>query len=278
MRCSALLLALVLAFVSARSRPPSSPDAFVLAREAGALRAAPAPAAATRSPGVSRCGAAAASDLGRTAIASAFTCAAFLALRLRGRRTLASTPVPGRRIFCLKATADDEDVEFDDEDDFDGLYAEDDMDGEYNDDEDEGLDEKGRPLQARCVAKDLQGSPMKFRRVLWQIRGRTYRDALMLLEFLPWRHCKPVLKAVQAAAASAQNHFNMDKSRLYISFCKAKKGMALKRMRPVSKGQAHAYLKHRTNLFIYVAEMTDKQIAMQMRREEKEAKTYRFST
>merc|ERR1740122_465967 len=115
-------------------------------------------------------------------------------------------------------------------------YAEDDDDSYYR-----GND--GEELRARCIAKHLPGSPMKFRRVLWQIRGRSYREALMMLEFLPWRACKPVLCALQSAAANAQNHFNMDKSRLYIARCAATKGPVQKRMRPVSKGQAHPYLK-----------------------------------
>ncbi|CAK0881679.1 unnamed protein product [Prorocentrum cordatum] len=63
---------------------------------------------------------------------------------------------------------------------------------------------------ALCKARFLKGSPKKYRRVLWQIRGRSYREALMLLEFLPWRTCKPVLKCLQSAAANAQNTYNMD--------------------------------------------------------------------
>lgn len=109
-------------------------------------------------------------------------------------------------------------------------------------------------LEAVCKAKGLKGSPYKFRRVLWQIRGKSYREALMLLEFLPWRHCKPTLKALQSAAANAQNHFNMDKSRLYITRATANKGVYMKRMRPVAKGQNHGYVRKYTHLTIWVAE------------------------
>eukprot|EP00418_Pyrodinium_bahamense_P086358 CAMPEP_0179057328 /NCGR_PEP_ID=MMETSP0796-20121207/24278_1 /TAXON_ID=73915 /ORGANISM="Pyrodinium bahamense, Strain pbaha01" /LENGTH=275 /DNA_ID=CAMNT_0020754045 /DNA_START=210 /DNA_END=1037 /DNA_ORIENTATION=+ len=144
----------------------------------------------------------------------------------------------------------------------DEVENDDDDFGIYETGEDEYVDDKRRtrPLQARCKARFLKGSPLKFRRVLWQIRGRSYREALMLLEFLPWRHCKPTLKCLQSAAANAQNHFNMDKSRLYISRCIATKGPIMKRMRPVSKGQAHPYSKKTTHLTIWVAEMDDDQL------------------
>jgi len=148
-----------------------------------------------------------------------------------------------------------EDVDFDDEDDAD-LAEYEDEDDELDDYEGDGEDR----LEAVCKAKYLPGSPMKFRRVLWQIRGRSYREALMLLEFLPWRACKPTLTCLQSAAANAQNHFNMDKSRLYISRCVAKRGPKMKRMRPVSKGQAHMFVKRSTHLYIWVAEMEDVQL------------------
>ena len=35
----------------------------------------------------------------------------------------------------------------------------------------------------------VRGSASKVRRVLDQIRGRSYRDALIMLEFMPYRSC-----------------------------------------------------------------------------------------
>merc|ERR1712210_181383 len=97
------------------------------------------------------------------------------------------------------ATVDDDDDEFDDEDeDYDDDFDEEDIDDLEQD------NSSYRP-QALCRARFLKGAHLKYKRVLYQIRGRSYREALMLLEFMPWRHCKPVLKAVQSAAANGQN-------------------------------------------------------------------------
>jgi large subunit ribosomal protein L22 len=40
--------------------------------------------------------------------------------------------------------------------------------------------------QSVAVAKYIRMSPHKIRRVLDQIRGRSYQEALMILEFLPY--------------------------------------------------------------------------------------------
>jgi len=152
---------------------------------------------------------------------------------------------------------DSDDDEEDDDEDEDGLMYDEDGDDDLYLEED---DDDERP-DARCKAMFLRGSPQKFRRVLWQIRGRSYRESLMILEFMPFRQCKPVLVALQSAAANAQNHQNMDKSRLYVKSCKADIGPTSKRMRPISKGQSHPYMKRTTHLHIHVAEMTEAELA-----------------
>ena len=42
-----------------------------------------------------------------------------------------------------------------------------------------------KQTEARAIAKYIRMSPFKVRRVLKQIRGRSYKEALMILEFMP---------------------------------------------------------------------------------------------
>ena len=60
----------------------------------------------------------------------------------------------------------------------------------------------------RAVAKYIRMSPHKVRRVLNQIRGRSYQEALMILEFLPYDAGGPVWQAVHSAAANANNNYS----------------------------------------------------------------------
>jgi ribosomal protein L22 len=61
--------------------------------------------------------------------------------------------------------------------------------------------------EAKAFGRYIRMSPNKVRRVLNQIRGKKYKDALMLLEFMPYRACGPVWQVIYSAAANAQNNF-----------------------------------------------------------------------
>lgn len=92
-------------------------------------------------------------------------------------------------------------------------------------------------LEAKASLRNVAMSPFKVRRVLDQIRGRSYEEALMILEFMPYRACQPVLKVLSSAAANAKHNFGMNKSSLFISEAKADKGPTMKRFRPRAQGR-----------------------------------------
>jgi ribosomal protein L22 len=47
--------------------------------------------------------------------------------------------------------------------------------------------------EVKAVAKRIRMAPNKIRRVLRQIQGKSYKEALTLIEFLPYSSCKPAL-------------------------------------------------------------------------------------
>ena len=52
--------------------------------------------------------------------------------------------------------------------------------------------------------KYIRGSASKVRRVLDQIRGKSYIDALIMLEFMPYRSTDPITKVLRSAVANAE--------------------------------------------------------------------------
>jgi len=66
----------------------------------------------------------------------------------------------------------------------------------------------------RAIAKYIRMAPNKVRRVLNQIRGKSYKEALMILEFMPYSACKPVLQVLQSAGANAENNNGFNKGEL----------------------------------------------------------------
>ena len=92
----------------------------------------------------------------------------------------------------------------------------------------------------KAVAKYIRMSPHKIRRVLDQIRGRSYQEALMILEFLPYDAGGPIWQVVHSAAANAKHNYGLDKKKLIIDEIFADEGPKLKRR---AQGRAYKILK-----------------------------------
>ncbi len=90
--------------------------------------------------------------------------------------------------------------------------------------------------EVKAIARYIRMSPYKVRRVLDQIRGRSYREALIILEFMPYRACEPVLKVLRSAAANAEHNEGIDRASLIVSTAFADQGPVFKRYQPRAQG------------------------------------------
>ena len=107
--------------------------------------------------------------------------------------------------------------------------------------------------QAIAHGRYIRGSVSKVRRVLDQIRGRSYRDALIMLEFMPYRSTGPITKVLRSAVANAENNLGLDPASLVISSATADMGPSMKRFRPRAQGRAYAIKKQTCHISIGVA-------------------------
>ncbi|ASC74312.1 50S ribosomal protein L22 [Halomicronema hongdechloris C2206] len=107
--------------------------------------------------------------------------------------------------------------------------------------------------QVKAVAKYIRMSPRKVRRVLDQIRGRSYREALIILEFMPYRACDPVTKVLRSAVANAEHNNGFDPVDLVVSAAYADAGPTLRRYRPRAQGRAYQIRKPTCHITIAVA-------------------------
>ena len=98
----------------------------------------------------------------------------------------------------------------------------------------------------------IRGSASKVRRVLDQIRGKSYRDALIMSEFRPYRSTDPITKVLRSAVANAEHNFGMDPSTLFISYACANNGPVMKRYRPRAQGRAFSIKKQTCHISISV--------------------------
>ncbi|MEA5510929.1 50S ribosomal protein L22 [Crocosphaera sp. UHCC 0190] len=107
--------------------------------------------------------------------------------------------------------------------------------------------------EAKAIARYVRMSPFKVRRVLDQIRGRSYREALIILEFMPYRACEPILKVLRSAAANAEHNQGMDRATLIVSQAYADGGPSLRRFRPRAQGRAYQIRKPTCHITVAVA-------------------------
>nr|YP_010507676.1 ribosomal protein L22 [Talinum fruticosum]UXG55633.1 ribosomal protein L22 [Talinum fruticosum] len=79
----------------------------------------------------------------------------------------------------------------------------------------------------------------KARRVIDQIRGRSYEETLMILELMPYRACYPILKLVYSAAANAIHNKDFNKAALRICKAVVNKGTTMKKLKPRARGRSY---------------------------------------
>lgn len=107
--------------------------------------------------------------------------------------------------------------------------------------------------ETKAIARYIRMSPFKVRRVLDQIRGRSYREALIILEFMPYRACDPVLKVLRSAVANAEHNVGLDPTTLVITKAYADMGPSLKRFRPRAQGRAYQIRKPTCHITVAVS-------------------------
>ena len=105
--------------------------------------------------------------------------------------------------------------------------------------------------------RGVRMSASKIRRVLDVIRGKSYEECLIMLEFMPYRACEPVLNALFSAASNAKNNLGLNKAKLYVSECYADGGATMKRFRPRAQGRPFSIRKRTASITLKMAERED---------------------
>ena len=109
-------------------------------------------------------------------------------------------------------------------------------------------------MEAKAVAKYIRIAPRKDRVVMNLIRGKNVADAFAILKFTPKAGADVIEKVLKSAVANAENNFDMNVDKLYISSAYVDQGPTLKRIHPRSRGQAFSILKRTSHVTVVVAE------------------------
>lgn len=95
-------------------------------------------------------------------------------------------------------------------------------------------------------------SPNKARRVIDQIRGKKYEEALLILEFMPYRPCKIIKKILKTAVANITHNYGYTQKNIRIKQAFVNEGPKLKRFQPRAQGRAFPIRKPTCHIIIKI--------------------------
>jgi large subunit ribosomal protein L22 len=107
-----------------------------------------------------------------------------------------------------------------------------------------------------ATSKYIRISPTKVDVIISKIRGKTYKEALQILKYLPQKSGAIVWQTLYSAVSNATNNFNFDKEGLIITEAFVNKGPGgrqTKRVRFINKGRQAPIEKKMSHLTIRVA-------------------------
>ena len=109
-------------------------------------------------------------------------------------------------------------------------------------------------MEAKAHLKYARISPRKVKIVCDLIRGKDVGTARAILMNTPKAASELMLKLLNSAAANAENNFQMDPDKLYVSETYANPGPILKRGMPSAQGRMYRINKRTSHITITVAE------------------------
>lgn len=116
-------------------------------------------------------------------------------------------------------------------------------------------------MHTRAQAKWIRMSPLKVRRIMNLVRGKTVGEATTILRFLPHAAAKEIYKVLWSARANLVNHANTPVSEREVDNFRISKlvcdqGPTLKRIQPHARGRAFPIKKKTSHITIELDDLT----------------------
>nr|YP_010437134.1 ribosomal protein L22 [Vinca major]UTA96833.1 ribosomal protein L22 [Vinca major] len=113
-----------------------------------------------------------------------------------------------------------------------------------------------KKTEVYALGQHISMSADKARRIIDQIRGRSYEETLMILELMPYRACYPIFKLVYSAAANASYNMASNEANLVISKAEVNKGTTIKKFKPKARGRSYPIKKPTCHITIVMKDIS----------------------
>lgn len=102
----------------------------------------------------------------------------------------------------------------------------------------------------RAVAKYVRIAPRKARLVADEVRGKSYPEAVALLQFTNKRAARVVGDVINSAAANAEHNTDADSDELFVREVRVDEGPTIKRYRARAMGRATMIRKRTSHITV----------------------------
>ena len=110
--------------------------------------------------------------------------------------------------------------------------------------------ELNKDLRPQAVGKYIIMKAGKAALVLNLIRGKSYNEAVAILENTDKSSTEPILKVLQSAGANAENNLSLNKDNLFVAEAYSSQGPTLKRLMIKARGRADRILKRTSHITV----------------------------
>ena len=107
--------------------------------------------------------------------------------------------------------------------------------------------------EIRSTFKYIRIAPSKTRLVLSKLEGKSYLDAMMILNLMPYAACKPIKKVFRSAFADLKNRKGYDETSLLIKLTVSNQGPTIRRFRPRPRGRSFKIKKATSHITIIMS-------------------------
>jgi large subunit ribosomal protein L22 len=108
--------------------------------------------------------------------------------------------------------------------------------------------------EVSATSRYIRISPTKIQVIIDKIRGKSYREALQILKYLPQKAGAIVWQTLYSAVSNATHNFDFEKENLVITEAYVNQGPILRRMQPRARGKANKIEKKISHITIRVAQ------------------------
>ena len=109
-------------------------------------------------------------------------------------------------------------------------------------------------MEAHAVTRFVRISPRKARLVIDAIRDKHVDEALRIVSFSNKKAARPIRKTLESAIANAENNYDVDVDRLYVTHAVVDMGPTFRRLKPRAMGRADIIRRPTSHITIVVGE------------------------